>query len=136
MSSNKLWTAFENDECSEEEGFRTKKIIQNSDFDILSILALAVKMTSYINENILTNIKLEYRDQETIIQSNSDKVNESENLWEYVSVLLNEYPLVHKNSAKSISKYEDLNITITDKSVYNGVVNLVFDDNSWYLKVK
>ncbi|WP_180554756.1 hypothetical protein, partial [Staphylococcus haemolyticus] len=98
-SSNKLWTAFENDEYSEEEGFRTKKIIQNSDFDILSILALAVKMTSYINENILTNIKLEYRDQETIIQSNSDKVNESENLWEYVSVLLNEYPLVHKNSA-------------------------------------
>lgn len=136
MSSNKLWTAFENDEYSEEKDFWTKKIIQNSDFDILSILALAVKMTSYINENILTNIKLEYRDQETIIQSNSDKVNESENLWEYVSVLLNEYPLVHKNSAKSISKYEDLNITITDKSVYNGVVNLVFDDNSWYLKVK
>lgn len=136
MSSNKLWIAFENYKYSGEKGFWTKKIIQNSDFDILSILALAVKMTSYINENIQTNIKLEYKDQETIIQSNSDEVNESNNLWEYVNVLLSKYPLVYKNSTKSINKDKYLDIIITDKSVYTGVVNLVHERNSWYLKVK
>lgn len=133
---SKVWKAFENYEFSDVEGFWSEEIIKNGDFDILSILALVVKTTSYINENIITNIKLEYKNQETIIKSNSEEVDESNNLWKYADNLLNEYPLLHTYHIKRINEGENVDISITDKNEYTSIVNLVFEDNSWYLKIK
>lgn len=136
MTSHKMWEIFETDALNEIEGFWSEEIIQNANFDVLSILALVVKTTTYINESTITNIKVEYKNKETIVKTNSDEVNESNNFWEYVNGLLNDYPLTHKHSVTNNNEKENVDLSITDKTKFTSIVNLVYEDNSWYLRVK
>ena len=135
MLNHEVWEIFESEYFDTDKEFWSEKLIQNKNFDILSMLALVVKTTSYINEKTVTNIKLEFNDQKKIIKSNKDEISKTTNFMEYASKLLSENPKINEEFLNN-NNDEDIDITITDKKEFDGTVNLVYDGNFWYLKVK
>lgn len=135
MLNHEVWEIFESEYFDTDKGFWSEKLTQNKNFDILSMLALVVKTTSYINEKTVTNIKLEFNDQKKIIKSNKDEISKTTNFMEYANKLLSENPKINEEFLNN-NNDEDIDITITDKKEFDGTVNLVYDGNFWYLKVK
>lgn len=81
MLNHEVWEIFESEYFDTDKEFWSEKLIQNKNFDILSMLALVVKTTSYINEKTVTNIKLEFNDQKKLSNLIKMKLVKQLTLW-------------------------------------------------------
>lgn len=81
MLNHEVWEIFESEYFDTDKGFWSEKLTQNKNFDILSMLALVVKTTSYINEKTVTNIKLEFNDQKKLSNLIKMKLVKQLTLW-------------------------------------------------------